>query len=147
MMILAVYTNKPPKQDLEMKRKRHSKRRHKDNDYYKREQLLNKKIRQFQNDYYGLSDPSCPEEYRQMDSLRREIKYLLRCQEYQVWQKSYNRKHAYFSQLSLFKSMYMLWKRKTFFTYIEVYHKVPHHIALWAKTIGANLVPNRVFGT
>lgn len=146
-MILAVYTNKPPKQDLEMRRKRHSKRRHKDNDYYKREQLLNKKIRQFQNDYYDLSDPSCPEEYRQMDSLRREIKYLFRCQEYQVWQKSYNRKHAYFNQLSLFKSMYMMWKRKTFFTYIEVYHKVPHHIALWAKTIGANLVPNRVFGT
>ena len=130
-----------------MRGRKYSRRRHKDNDYYRREQLLNKKIRQFQNDYYNLSDPPCPDEYRHMDALRREIKYLLRCQEYQVWQKSYNRKHAYFSQLSLFKSMYMKWKRLTFFIYIEIYHKVPHHIALWAKTIGANLVPNRVFGT
>ncbi|MGX8694572.1 MAG: hypothetical protein ACSW71_06680 [Methanobrevibacter sp.] len=128
-------------------RRRNSVRKHRDNDYYKREQLLNRKIRQFQNDYYNLSKPPLPEEYRQMDVLRREIKYLLRCQEYQVWQKSYNRKHAYFDQLSLFKSMYMMWKRLTFFTYIEEYHQVPHHIALWAKTIGANMVPNRVFGT
>ncbi len=128
-------------------RRRNSTRKHRDNDYYAREQLLNRKIRQFQNDYYNLSDPPLAEEYREMDSLRRQIKYLLRCQEYQVWQKSYNRKHAYFDQLSLFKSMYMMWKRLTFFTYIEEYHQVPHHIALWAKTVGANMVPNRVFGT
>ena len=128
-------------------RRRNSTRKHRDNDYYAREQLLNRKIRQFQNGYYKLSNPPLAEEYREMDSLRREIKYLLRCQEYQVWQKSYNRKHAYFDQLSLFKSMYMMWKRLTFFTYIEEYHQVPHHIALWAKTIGANMVPNRVFGT
>lgn len=127
-----------------MKRKINKSR---DNDYYKREQLLNKKIRQFQNGYYGLSNPPLPEEYVQMDMLRREIKYLLRCQEYQVYQKSFNRKHAYFSQLSLFKSMYMKWKRLTTFIYLEVYHSVPHHIALWAKTIGANMVPGRVFGT
>ena len=128
-------------------RRRNSTRKHRDNDYYAREQLLNRKIRQFQNGYYNLSDPPLREEYREMDSLRREIKYLLRCQEYQVWQKSYNRKHAYFDQLSLFKSMYMMWKRLTFFTYIEEYHQVPHHIALWAKTVGANMVPNGVFGT
>lgn len=128
-------------------RRRNSTRKHRDNDYYAREQLLNRKIRQFQNGYYNLSDPPLREEYREMDSLRRQIKYLLRCQEYQVWQKSYNRKHAYFDQLSLFKSMYMMWKRLTFFTYIEEYHQVPHHIALWAKTVGANMVPNGVFGT
>ena len=128
-------------------RKINSTRKHQNNDYYEREQLLNRKIRQFQNGYYNLSNPPLREEYREMDSLRRQIKYLLRCQEYQVWQKSYNRKHAYFSQLSLFKSMYMMWKRLTFFTYIEEYHQVPHHIVLWAKTIGANMVPNGVFGT
>lgn len=82
-----------------------------------------------------------------MDMLRREIKYLFSLQESQVWQKSYNRKHAYFSQLSLFKSMYMMWKRDTFFTYIEEYHDVPHHISMWAKDIGANLVSTPVFGT
>ncbi|WP_297828240.1 hypothetical protein [uncultured Methanobrevibacter sp.] len=130
-----------------MKRKHSKKRRHKNNDYYNRELLLNKKIKEFQNKYYELSNPPLPSEYREMDQLRHHIKYLLRCQEYQVWQKSYNRKHAYFSQLSLFKSMYMLWKRLTFFVYIEEYHNVPHHIALWAKTIGANMVPNGVFGT
>ncbi|WP_295113716.1 hypothetical protein [uncultured Methanobrevibacter sp.] len=130
-----------------MKRRFKPGKRHRNNAYYDRELLLNKKIRQFQNDYYNLSNPPLPEEYRKMDILRRDIKYLLRCQEHLVWKKSFNRKHAYFDQLTLFKSMYMLWKRKTFFTYIEEYHNVPHHIALWAKTIGATLVPERVFGT
>ena len=51
-------------------------------DYYNRELLLNRKIRQFQNDYYNLSNPPLPDEYRKMDALRREIKHLLRCQEY-----------------------------------------------------------------
>ncbi|MDO5859825.1 hypothetical protein [Methanobrevibacter sp.] len=129
------------------RKKKQSGKRHLNNDYYNRELLLNKKIRQFQNDYYNLLNPPLHDEYMRMDVLRRDIKYLLRCQEYQVWQKSYNRKHAYFDQLSLFKSMYIMWKRRTFFTYIEVYHQVPHHIALWAKTIGANMVPNGVFGT
>ena len=116
-----------------------------DNDYYRREQELNRKIRQFQNKYYGLSHPSTPAQYREMDMLRREIKYLFSLHESQVWQKSYNRKHAYFNQLSLFKSMYMMWKRDTFFTYIEEYHDVPHHISMWARDIGSNLT--EVFGT
>lgn len=147
--MLEVYINKPLSiKDRKMKRRRNnSRKRHRNNDYYKREQLLNRKIRKFQQDYYNLSNPPHPDEYLEMDALRREIKHLLRCQEYQVWQKSYNRKHDYFNQLSLFKSMYMLWKRLTFFIYIEIYHNVLHHIALWAKTIGANLVPDRVLGT
>lgn len=117
------------------------------NEYYEREQELNRKIREFRNNYYSIPNLSGPEEYRQMDMLRREIKYLFSLQESQVWQKSYNRKHAYFSQLSLFKSMYMMWKRDTFFTYIEEYHDVPHHISMWAKGIGSNLVSTGVFGT
>ena len=117
------------------------------NEYYEREQELNRKIREFQNGYYALHRPSTPAQYREMDMLRREIKYLFSLQESQVWQKSYNRKHAYFSQLSLFKSMYMMWKRDTFFTYIEEYHDVPHHISMWARDIGSNLVSTRVFGT
>ena len=121
-------------------------RRHKNNDYYERELLLNKKIREFQNKYYAL-DLQSSSNYQEMDRLRREIKHLLSIQELQVWQKSYNRKHAYFDQLALFKSMYMLWKRATFFTYIEQYHDVPHHISMWAKSIGANQVPTGVFGT
>lgn len=121
-------------------------RHHNNNQYYERELLLNKKIREFQNKYYTLDLQSSPD-YREMDRLRREIKHLFSLQELQVWQKSYNRKHAYFSQLALFKSMYMLWKRATFFTYIEEYHNVPHHISMWAKHIGANQVPNQVFGT
>lgn len=121
-------------------------RHHNNNQYYERELLLNKKIREFQNKYYSLNLESSPN-YREMDRLRREIKHLFSLQELQVWQKSYNRKHAYFSQLALFKSMYMLWKRATFFTYIEEYHNVPHHISMWARHIGANQVPTEVFGT
>jgi hypothetical protein len=130
-----------------MRRKRSRRHNHRNNEYYNRELLLNGKIREFKNNYYNLSNPPIASEYRKMDELRRDIKYLLRCQEYQVWQKSYNRKHAYFSQLSLFKSIYMLWKKFTFFVYIEEYHNVPHHLALWARTIGANMVPNGLFGT
>lgn len=121
-------------------------RRRHNNQYYERELLLNKKIREFQNKYYTLDLQSSPD-YREMDRLRREIKHLFSLQELDVWQKSYNRKHAYFSQLALFKSMYMLWKRATFFTYIEEYHNVPHHVSMWAKHIGANQVPTEVFGT
>lgn len=121
-------------------------RHHKNNQYYERELLLNRKIKEFQNKYYSLNLESSPD-YREMDRLRREIKHLFSLQELQVWQKSYNRKHAYFSQLALFKSMYMLWKRATFFTYIEEYHDVPHHISMWARHIGANQVPTEVFGT
>jgi hypothetical protein len=121
-------------------------RHHKNNQYYERELLLNRKIREFQNKYYTLNLESSPD-YREMDRLRREIKHLFSLQELQVWQKSYNRKHAYFSQLTLFKSMYMMWKRATFFTYIEQYHNVPHHISMWARHIGANQVPTEVFGT
>lgn len=128
-----------------MSRRRNRKSAH--NEYYQREQLLNRKIREFQNNYYNLSNPPIASEYHEMDVLRREIKYLLRQQEYQVWQKSYNRKHAYFNQLSLFKSMYMLWKRYTCFVYLEEYHQVPHHIASWAKCIGSTLIDGRCFGT
>ena len=150
LMMLEVYTNKPLIfliQDLIMRKRKFSKKKHRNNDYYNRELLLNKKIRQFQNEYYNLSNPPLPSEYRRMDALRKDIKHLFRCQEYQVWQKSFNRKHAYFSQLTLFKSIYMMWKRFTFFIYIEIYFDVPHHIAQWAKIIGANMVPNGVFGT
>lgn len=120
-------------------------RRHNNSQYYEREQLLNRKIREFQNKYYELNLESSPD-YREMDRLRREIKHLFSLQELEVWQKSYNRKHAYFDQLALFKSMYMMWKRATYFTYIEQYHNVPHHISMWAKHIGANQVPTEVFG-
>lgn len=126
---------------------RKKQRRKRDDGYYSREQMLNKMIRQFQRDYYNLSTPPTNDEYVHMDELRREIKYLLRCQEYQVWQKSYNRKHAYFSQLSLFKSMYMMWKRQTVPNYLEEYHNVPHHISMWVKDVGNTIVPGKVFGT
>jgi len=117
------------------------------NVYFEREKLINRKIREFKNNYYNLSNPPIASEYHEMYVLRREIKHLLRLQEYQVWQRSYRRKHAYFSQLTLFKSIYMMWKRFTCFVYLEEYHHVPHHIAMWAKYIGSTLVPGRCFGT
>ena len=131
-----------------MARKRYNKKkRSRHNEYYSRELLLNKKIREFQNKFYNLHNPPIESEYRSMNELRWNIKDLFRRQEHHVWQKSFNRKHAYFSQLSLFKSIYMMWKRFTFFIYIEVCHDVPHHIALWARDVGSKMVPTRVFGT
>lgn len=126
---------------------RRKRRKFKNNEYFRREQLLNRKIRQFQNDYYGLSTPPTMEEYRHTDQLRREIKYLMRCQEYMVWQKSPRRKHAYFNQLSLFKSIYMMWKRSTVLNYLEEYHSVPHHVGMWIKDVGRNIAGEGVFGT
>ena len=125
----------------------YNKQRRRNSEYFEREKQINRKIREFKNNYYNLSNPPSASEYHEMDALRREIKYLLRQQEYQVWQRSYRCKHAYFSQLSLFKSMYMMWKRYTCFVYLEEYHHVPHHIAMWAKYIGSTLVPGRCFGT
>ena len=128
-----------------MSRKRQNRSRN--NEYFEREQQLNRMIRQFQRDYYNLSTPPTNEEYLEMDEKRRQIKYLIGCQEYQVWQKSPNRKHAYFSQLSLFKSIYMMWKRLTVPNYLEEYHHVPHHVAIWVKDVGTTIVPGKVFGT
>lgn len=129
------------------RRRYNKKKRSRHNEYYNRELLLNKKIREFQNKFYNLHNPPIESEYRSMNELRWNIKDLFRRQEHHVWQKSFNRKHAYFSQLSLFKSIYMMWKRFTFFIYIEVCHDVPHHIALWARDVGSKMVPTRVFGT
>lgn len=127
--------------------KRRSNRRSRNDGYYDREILINRKIRTFKNNFYNLHNPPLASEYGEMNELRLDIKYLLRRQEHHVWQKSFNRKHAYFSQLSLFKSIYMKWKRFTAFIYLEEYHKVPHHIALWAKIVGSTRVPTKVFGT
>ena len=130
-----------------MAKRRNFKKRSWDNNYYRREILLNRKIRKFKNNYYNLQNPPTSGEYEEMNELRLDIKYLLRCQEHHVWQKSFNRKHAYFNQLSLFKSIYMKWKRLTAFIYLEECHNVPHHSALWAKDIGSARVPTKVFGT
>ena len=48
------------------------------NDYFEREQELNRKINKFKNNYYNLSNPPSASEYHEMDVLRKEIKYLLR---------------------------------------------------------------------
>lgn len=130
-----------------MAKRRRYKRRPRNNEYYNREIMLNRKIRTFKNNFYNLHNPPIASEYDEMNELRLDIKYLLRCQEHHVWQKSFNRKHAYFSQLSLFKSIYMKWKRLTAFIYLEEYHNVPHHIAMWAKSVGSAMVPTKVFGT
>lgn len=131
-----------------MARKRFNKhKKSRNNEYYERELLLNKKIREFQNNFYNLHDPPIASEYNAMNELRWNIKDLFRRQEHHVWQKSFNRKHAYFSQLSLFKSIYMMWKRFTFFIYIEECFDVPHHIAMWARNVGSKMVPKGVFGT
>ena len=117
-------------------------RRHK-NYKHERELLLNEKIREFQNKYYALDLQSSPQ-YQVVAGLRRKIKHPLSLRKPEVWQKPYNRKHAYFNQLALFKSMHALQKRDAFFTCIEHYHDMPRHMP---KCIGAKQVPSEVFGT
>ena len=50
--------------------------RRNNNEYFEREKLINRKIRQFKNKYYNLSNPPIASEYHEMDVLRREIRCL-----------------------------------------------------------------------
>ena len=127
------------------KHKKHKKGEH--NQYYQREALLNRKIKEFYTKFYNLHKPPQANEYHEMNRLRMEIKRLFNIQGRDVWNKSFNRKHVYFDQLNKFKPLYMRWKRLTFFIFLEELLHIPTRIVNWIKDIGVNMVPNRVFGT
>lgn len=113
------------------------------NDFYAREQELNKLISDFVNHFKHLHYPLLISEYCTMDKKRLEIKRLLSLQSGELWKQSHRRKRFYYKQLNKFKYFYVAWKRRTYYIYLHVrfgmplrfiktlvfYKKVSHSIA------------------
>ena len=94
------------------------------NDFYAREQELNRLINNFIKDYKHLN-PFSISEYKKMDKNRLEIKHLLSLQSGELWKQSYRRKRFYYKQLNKFKYFYVAWKHRTYYTYLHVRFNVP----------------------
>lgn len=94
------------------------------NDFYAREQKLNRLISNF---VYCVKngDLSSIEEYEGMNKKRLEIKRLLFLQSGELWKQSYRRKRFYYKQENKFKYFYVMWKRKTYYIYLYVRFDVP----------------------
>ena len=94
------------------------------NDFYAREQELNRLINNFIEDYKHLN-PFSISEYKKMDKNRLEIKRLLSLQSDELWKQSHRRKRFYYKQLNKFKYFYVAWKHRTYYTYLHVRFNVP----------------------
>ena len=94
------------------------------NDFYAREQKLNRLINNFIKDYKHLN-PFSISEYKKMDKDRLEIKRLLSVQSGELWKQSHRRKRFYYKQLNKFKYFYVAWKHRTYYTYLHVRFNVP----------------------
>lgn len=94
------------------------------NDFYAREQELNRLINNFIKDYKHLN-PSSISEYKKMDKNRLEIKRLLLLQSGELWKQSHRRKRFYHKQLNKFKYFYVAWKHKTYYIYLHVRFDMP----------------------
>lgn len=105
-------------------RNRFKKREKYVNDFYAREQKLNRLINNFIKDYKHLN-PFSISEYKKMDKNRLEIKRLLSLQSGELWKQSHRRKRFYYKQLNKFKYFYVAWKHRTYYTYLHVRFNVP----------------------
>ena len=94
------------------------------NDFYAREQQLNRLINNFIKDYKHLN-PFSISEYKKMDKNRLEIKRLLSLQSDELWKQSHRRKRFYYKQLNKFKYFYVAWKHRTYYIYLHVRFNVP----------------------
>ena len=94
------------------------------NDFYAREQKLNRLINNFIKDYKHLN-PFSIGEYKKMDKNRLEIKRLLSLQSGELWKQSHRRKRFYYKQLNKFKYFYVAWKHKTYYIYLHVRFDMP----------------------
>ena len=108
--------------------KRQKKRKKEENDFYAREQKLNKLINKFVYDYHHLSYPPSESEYNYMDKQRLEIKRLLSLQDAELWAQSHRRKRFYYKQLNKFKYHYVGWKRYTYYIYLYQRFDMPLHL-------------------
>ena len=95
------------------------------NDFYAREQELNKLISDFVNHFKHLHYPLLISEYCTMDKKRLEIKRLLSLQSGELWKQSHRRKRFYYKQLNKFKYFYVAWKRRTYYIYLHVRFGMP----------------------
>ena len=75
-----------------------------------------------------LENPYDVSKYDDMDKQRLEIKRLLYLQEQELWKQSHRRKRFYYKQISRFKYYYVIWKRRTYYTYLYVRFGVPFHL-------------------
>ena len=108
--------------------KRKGKRKQYANDFYSREQTLNKLIGEFIIEYKHLYHPCSVDKYEQMDKQRLEIKRLLSIQSGELWKQSHRRKRFFYKQLNKFKYFYVAWKRYTYYTYLHVRFDLPLHL-------------------
>lgn len=109
-------------------RKRLKKREQYVNDFFTREQRLNKMINHFIHKIKSLHYPFLINEYKEMDAARLEIKRLLDIQSKELWKQSYRRKRFYHEQLSKFKYYYVKWKRMTYYIYLHLRFNMPLHL-------------------
>lgn len=98
------------------------------NDFYLREQELNKLIAAFIRQYHSLSYPPDESEYNDMNKQRLEIKRLFSLQDGDLWKQSRRRKRFYHQQLNRFKYFYTAWKRFTYYIYLEQRYNMPTHL-------------------
>ena len=98
------------------------------NDFFAREQLLNKHINHFINSYFNLQRPPISSEYEDMNKERLEIKRLLDLQSPELYSQSERRKRFYNSQLTRFKYYYTKWKKLTYYIYLEQRFDMPKHL-------------------
>lgn len=98
------------------------------NDFFMREQLLNKRISHFISSYHKLQHPPVPNEYDKMDKERLEIKWLLDLQGLELHNQSKRRKRFYNKQLTRFKYYYTKWKHLTYYIYLEKRFGIPSHL-------------------
>lgn len=99
------------------------------NDFYSREQQLNKMISNFIHDYFELQYPALDSEYDDMNKQRLEIKRLFTLQEGELHRQNRRRKYFYYKQLNKFKYYYVAWKHLTYYIYLSRRYDMPLHLS------------------
>lgn len=99
------------------------------NDFFAREQVLNKHINHFINQYFNLQRPPISSEYEDMNQERLEIKRLLDLQSPELYNQSERRRRFYNDQLTRFKYYYTRWKHLTYYIYLEQRFNIPQHLS------------------
>ena len=108
------------------KRKNKKKKKPRANDdFYKREQEINRLINDFVSRYFALEYPPVASEYPYMNEERLKIKRLFDLQDGEVWKQSKRRKMVYYKQLERFKYYYTAWKHFTYYIYLNLSYDLP----------------------
>lgn len=95
---------------------------------YKREFIINKKMKQFVKDVNSLKYIAIPDNYDKIAREKHELRELMLLQTMYSYKMNDKRYHVYEQQLSNFKKVYAYWKvltRDVFLTYVM---KVPQYL-------------------